>query len=586
MNAQGQSPDSHSGPTSQRIEQKMARVFYLHTSTKLDSGTVFYKTVGKERASVLLQLFRKEYGAESDGDSFSMTPGSEVPRDEQILLEEAFGWLEVYDDPDPGIYDPPPTKGMMQHAQYAQRASRWESYVSDDDTDGTCGDSNESTNTQPSVSFEEMPKSQKVFISYSHDSETYLKQVLALSDSLRADGVDCHIDQYEESPPQGWPRWCDKQVRDADFVLVACTETYLRRFRGEEESGKGLGGTWEGHIVTQELYNAQASNTKFLPIVFTSENRTFIPTPLQGATHYKLLEQYGDLYRRLTNQPLIAKPPLGAIKPMLPRHMPALPALKPRESFIAPPVETFSHEETISAGGEELYNELIAANFISHSFGASRSIRELIEELAAHSDKPIPIDSVSSAFGEQRTIRGRVFFGNPGDHLEEILSAYPKVRWWMSKRGLNIEGGSSDGEVSELVAGTRDKNRPADNEKAAALKGLYRRIEKIADDMGGGATRLTASRSIPSAMTAAPRAEDIPTLRVEMPDSFEVEFSPSFPLSIGNVLTVQAKRNHSGYRKTDWQVNFGPEGWRRTQALLSDDEIRACLTPEGPRPVF
>lgn len=586
MNAQGQPPDGHSGPTSERIDKNMAKAFYLHTSTQPDSGTVFYKTVGKERASVLLQLFRKEYGSESDGDSFSMTPESEVPRDEQILLEEALGWLEIYDDPDPGIYEPPPTKSMMEHAQYAQRASHWESYVSDDDTDGRRGDSNESINIQPSVSSEQELKPPKVFISYTHDSETYLKQVLALSDGLRADGVDCHIDQYEESPPQGWPRWCDKQVRDADFVLVACTETYLCRFRGEEESGKGLGGTWEGHIITQELYNAQASNTKFLPIVFTPENRAFIPIPLQGATHYKLIEQYGDLYRRLTNQPLIAKPPLGAMKPMPPRHMPALPALKPRESFFASSTEAFSHEETIRAGGEQLYNELIAANFISHSVSASCSVREVIEELAVHSNKPIPIDSVRGISGEQRTIRGRSFFGNPGDYLEQILSVYPKARWWMSKRGLNIEGGTSDDEVSERAEERSDKNRAAGNEKSAALKGFYRRIEKIADGMDGSVTRLTASRSIPSAMIASPRAEDVPTLLIEMPDSFRVEFSPPFPLSLGNALTVHAKRNHSGYRKTDWQFIFGPEGWRRSQAPLSDDEIRACLTPEGPRPVF
>jgi len=135
--------------------------------------------------------------------------------------------------------------------------------------------------------------------------------------------------------------------------------------------------------------------------------------------------------------------------------MPALQALKPRESFFALPTETFSHEETIRSGGEQLYNDLIAANFISHSVGSSRTVRELIEELAAHSNKPIPIDSIRAAFGERRAPRGRVFFGNPGNHLEEILSAYPKVRWWISSRGLNVEGDNPDSEISE-----RSKEKP------------------------------------------------------------------------------------------------------------------------------
>ena len=93
----------------------------------------------------------------------------------------------------------------------------------------------------------------KVFISYSHDSTELKDKVLALSDSLRADGIDCIIDQYEISPPEGWARWCDNQIEEADFVLVACTETYHRRYKGIEEPGKGKGAIWEGVIIPAQL---------------------------------------------------------------------------------------------------------------------------------------------------------------------------------------------------------------------------------------------------------------------------------------------------------------------------------------------
>src|SRR6266568_6694830 len=112
-----------------------------------------------------------------------------------------------------------------------------------------------------------MPDALKVFISYSHDSDEHKDRVLELSDRLRGDGVDCRIDQYEQSPAEGWPQWCDRQIEKSIFVLVACTKIYLHRFNGEEEPGRGLGGTWEGHIITQELYNAQGKNTKFIPIL-------------------------------------------------------------------------------------------------------------------------------------------------------------------------------------------------------------------------------------------------------------------------------------------------------------------------------
>ena len=49
------------------------------------------------------------------------------------------------------------------------------------------------------------PKHPRVFISYSHDSNAHADRVLALSDRLRRDGIDATVDQYELSPPEGWP---------------------------------------------------------------------------------------------------------------------------------------------------------------------------------------------------------------------------------------------------------------------------------------------------------------------------------------------------------------------------------------------
>ena len=160
----------------------------------------------------------------------------------------------------------------------------------------------------------------KVFISYSHDSPEHKDRVLYLSDRLRGDGIDCHIDQYEVSPPEGWPHWMINQIEGADFVLVICTEQYDRRFRGKEKVGKGLGGKWEGAIITQELYDAEGKNIKFIPVVFSSDDEAFIPLMLRGATHYKIdtEEGYEGLYRNLSNQPKIQKPDLGKLRPMPP----------------------------------------------------------------------------------------------------------------------------------------------------------------------------------------------------------------------------------------------------------------------------
>jgi hypothetical protein len=122
------------------------------------------------------------------------------------------------------------------------------------------------------------------------------------------------------------------------------------------------------------------------------------------------------------------------------------------------------------------------------------------------------------------------------------------------------------------------------SDKAAALGKLYDRVTRIAKKMGGNATRQVRALTVPAQMTAAHQDENAPALIAEMPDDFQVGFAPSFPLSIGSALSVRINRLHAGYPKNEWAFNYSPDGWRRTQALLSDEEIHACLTPEGPPP--
>jgi tetratricopeptide (TPR) repeat protein len=201
-----------------------------------------------------------------------------------------------------------------------------------------------------------MPEPQinpKVFISYSHDSEEHKDRVLALSDRLCADGIDCIIDQYyETSPPEGWPRWCDRKIEEADFVLVVCTETYEQRFKGIELPRKGKGAIWEGMIITQELYDSQGRNKKFIPVIFTIENETHIPIILRSATYYtpNTENDYESLYRHITNQPLIEKPVLGKMK--------SLPLRPRKQDFHAPPWNVPFQRNPFFTGREDVLEQL------------------------------------------------------------------------------------------------------------------------------------------------------------------------------------------------------------------------------------
>ncbi len=148
----------------------------------------------------------------------------------------------------------------------------------------------------------------RVFLSYSHDSESHGLKVLEFCNRLRADGVDAYIDRYEPAPPQGCPRWMVDQVEQADYVLIICTDNYRKRFEGRSEEGAGV--KWEGALISQELYLDVADNKKFIPIVF-GDSGDVIPLALRPYTFYKYPDAYDSLYRHLTAQPEITAPELG-----------------------------------------------------------------------------------------------------------------------------------------------------------------------------------------------------------------------------------------------------------------------------------
>jgi tetratricopeptide (TPR) repeat protein len=183
----------------------------------------------------------------------------------------------------------------------------------------------------------------KVFISYSHDSEQHSQRVLALANQLRHHGVDAELDQYETRPPQGWPRWCEEQLRpeNSEHVLVVCTETYLNRIEGKAPADEGRGVFWEGDVIYSYLYE-QKSKERFIPILFDRKDEANIPRPLKGAAHYQITAfdlsdaGYESLYRELTHQPAVKRPPLGEVVTLRGRGLPldmitVLPPVAPRE---------------------------------------------------------------------------------------------------------------------------------------------------------------------------------------------------------------------------------------------------------------
>ena len=84
-----------------------------------------------------------------------------------------------------------------------------------------------------------------VFISYSQDSLSFSDKVLDFSNRLRSEGIDAILDQYEEAPPEGWPRWMENSIKKADYVIIIGSQGYYQKTNGGGQSGKGLGVKWK-----------------------------------------------------------------------------------------------------------------------------------------------------------------------------------------------------------------------------------------------------------------------------------------------------------------------------------------------------
>lgn len=94
-----------------------------HGPEGVSPNTVFYRAADAELAASICRLCEREYAGQV---RFSHRPSSSFPPEEQVLLDEALDELSIYDDPDLGVYDPPPTRQTLLRAEYARRCRRWE----------------------------------------------------------------------------------------------------------------------------------------------------------------------------------------------------------------------------------------------------------------------------------------------------------------------------------------------------------------------------------------------------------------------------------------------------------------------------
>lgn len=150
----------------------------------------------------------------------------------------------------------------------------------------------------------------KAFISYSHDSQEHKKWVLDLATRLRNSGVDAVLDQWELGPGSDLTHFMERNLADADRVLMICTESYVTK------ANSGVGGVgYEKMIVTADLLK-EIDSRKVIPII--RQNGThLVPTFLKTKMFldFSLQDEFefnfDELVRDLHGAPLYEKPPVS-----------------------------------------------------------------------------------------------------------------------------------------------------------------------------------------------------------------------------------------------------------------------------------
>lgn len=99
--------------------------YYLYFgNSDLSPSNVFFEVEDEAVARHLCALFVREYSGDGQNSFHYQAVSTESVADE-ILLGEALDELAMYDDPDAGIYDPSPSRSVLDRAAYSRRAGVW-----------------------------------------------------------------------------------------------------------------------------------------------------------------------------------------------------------------------------------------------------------------------------------------------------------------------------------------------------------------------------------------------------------------------------------------------------------------------------
>lgn len=153
---------------------------------------------------------------------------------------------------------------------------------------------------------------QKVFISYSYDSESHIAWVNDLASRLRTNGVDVIFDKFETKIGTDLPLFMEQGLSQSKRVLCICSDTYNQK---ANSGSAGVG--YEKRIICSEIIK-DSSTAWVIPVIRNNTGINKLPAFLSSLKYISFendaeyADKYYELLRELhdqSNLPSLGKNP-------------------------------------------------------------------------------------------------------------------------------------------------------------------------------------------------------------------------------------------------------------------------------------
>ncbi|XP_019622086.1 PREDICTED: adapter protein CIKS-like, partial [Branchiostoma belcheri] len=157
---------------------------------------------------------------------------------------------------------------------------------------------------------------ERVFITYSNDSQQHLSAVLRMARHLfYQGGYFVEVDMFQRHfMATNKTAWLDDKVENSDFIIVVCSPKYRRDVDGQgphEDDDHGLNTRYINTAMQTIYLENKCINYKVIPVLLDGYSRETCPRWLRNTTLYRWPRDVQDIMCRLRREERYKMPVIG-----------------------------------------------------------------------------------------------------------------------------------------------------------------------------------------------------------------------------------------------------------------------------------